>query len=266
VQASAVVVAAGPLASPKLLLQSVSPDFPDGLGNGRGLLGHFLHDHPKDWCVLELDRALPRLDQPLHLSRAPYTESAPLMGASLTIGPLSKWDRVLSAAGLTTTRFGLVTFSTMLPEASNYVRLHPDKRDQFGMPVLDIHIRYSEDVTRTIAATHERLGAILEQAGLRYTLDCPLERLVPGSSAHFAGAARMHSSPEYGVLNGWNRIHDVDNVLVVDASSFTTAVEKNPTLTAMALAARAADRLADDLRHGGLGRHTQRTHAVPSLR
>jgi choline dehydrogenase-like flavoprotein len=188
------------------------------------------------------------------------------MGASLTIGPLSKWDRVLSAAGLTTTRFGLVTFSTMLPEASNYVRLHPDKRDQFGMPVLDIHIRYSEDVTRTIAATHERLGGILEQAGLRYTLDCPLERLVPGSSAHFAGAARMHSSPEYGVLNGWNRIHDVDNVLVVDASSFTTAVEKNPTLTAMALAARAADRLADDLRHGGLGRHTQRTHAVPSLR
>jgi len=265
-QAGAVVVAAGPLASPKLLLQSVSSDFPEGLGNSRGLLGHYLHDHPKDWCVLELDRALPRLDQPLYLSRAPYAESRPLMAASMTIGPLSKWDRVLSVGGITTTQFGLVTFSTMLPEASNYVRLHPDKRDRFGMPVLDIRIQYSDDVTRTIAATHARLGAILEQAGLHYTLDCPLERLVPGSSAHYAGAARMHASPEYGVLDGWNRIHEVDNVAVVDASSFTTAVEKNPTLTAMALAARAADRLADDLRNHRLGQHSQRLHAVPSIR
>ena len=266
VAANAVVVAAGPLASPKLLLQSISNDFPAGLGNGQGLLGHFLHDHPKDWCVLELDSALPRLDQPLYLSRAPYAESPPLMGASLTIGPLSKWDRVLSLAGVTTTRFGLVTFSTMLPEAANYVRLHPDKRDRFGMPVLDIHIQYSSAVTRLIADTHDRLGAILEQAGLRYAINCPQERLVPGASAHYAGAARMHASPEYGVLDAWNRLHEVPNVAVVDASSFTTGVEKNPTLTAMALAARAADRLAHDLRYDELGKHTRRRHAVPSLR
>ena len=58
----------------------------------------------------------------------------------------------------------------------------------------------------------------------------------------------MHASRQYGVLDGWNRLHQVNNVAVVDASSFTTAVEKNPTLTAMALAARAADHLADDLK------------------
>jgi choline dehydrogenase-like flavoprotein len=264
--ANAVVVAAGPLASPKLLLQSSSNDFPAGLGNSHGVLGHFLHDHPKDWCILELDAALPRLDQPLYVSRAPYAESAPLMGASLTIGPLSKWDRVLSLAGVTTNRFGLVTFSTMVPEDTNYVRLHPDKRDRFGMPVLDIHIRYPTEVSHTVANSHERLGAILEQAGMRYSIDCPQERLVPGTSAHYAGAARMHASPAYGVLNEWNRLHEVDNVAVVDASSFTTAVEKNPTLTAMALAARAADRLAHDLRHDGLGKNPQHRHAVPSLR
>lgn len=265
-KANAVVVAAGPLASPKLLLQSVSRDFPSGLGNGYGLLGHFLHDHPKDWCVLELDRALPRLDQPLHLSRAPYAESPPLMGASVTFGPLSKWDRVLSLAGATTTRFGLVTFATMLPEAGNYVSLHPEKRDQFGMPVLEIHMRYGDEVAQTVTAAHARLRAILDQAGFNYTLTCPLDKLVPGASAHYAGAARMHSSPQYGVLNGWNRLHEVDNVAVVDASSFTTAVEKNPTLTAMALAARAADRLAHDLRHDEVRRENQHTHAVPSFR
>jgi choline dehydrogenase-like flavoprotein len=259
----AVVVAAGPLASPKLLLQSVSADFPNGLGNNHGVLGHFLHDHPKDWCVLEVDRPLPRLDQPLYLSRAPYADSPPLMGASITIGPLSKWDRVLSLGGATARQFGLVTFATMLPEASNYVSLHPEKRDQFGMPVLDIHMRYGEHVSQTIATTHARLRSILQDAGLRVSIKCELTRLVPGSSFHYAGAVRMHSSFQFGVLDGWNRLHDVDNVAVVDASAFTTAVEKNPTLTAMALAARAADRLAHDLKHDALRRAGQLPHAIP---
>jgi choline dehydrogenase-like flavoprotein len=60
----------------------------------------------------------------------------------------------------------------------------------------------------------------------------------------------MHRSPQYGMLDAWNRLHAVPNVLVCDASCFTTGAEKNPTLTAMALAARAADRLADDLKTG----------------
>src|SRR5207247_9155776 len=129
----------------------------------------------------------------------------------------SKWDRLLSVAGVSTNRFGLVTFATMLPQADNYVRLHPQKRDRFGTPVLDIHMRYGPDVSRLVAATHDPLGSILEPAGFRYEIECPIDRLVPGSSAHYAGAARMHSSPKYGVLDGWNRLHDVANVLVVDA-------------------------------------------------
>lgn len=263
--ASAVILAAGPLLSPKLLLQSVSSDFPDGLGNNHGVLGRFLHDHPKDWCVLELDRGLPRLDQPIYLSRAPYAQSAPLMAAQINFGPLSKWDRVLSFGGSTTRSFGLVTFATMLPEAHNRISLHPDKRDQFGMPILDIHMRYGEHVQQTVNDAHIRMRAILEAAGYRVRLECPKDKLVPGNSAHYAGAARMHASPEYGVLDGWNRVHEVPNVAVVDASSFTTAVEKNPTLTAMALAARAADRLADDLARGQLSARP-RHHAVPSVR
>ncbi len=246
-EADAVVLAAGPLASPKLLLQSVSGDFPDGLGNSYGVLGHFVHDHPKDWCVLELDRPLPRLDQPLHVTRAPYAESPALMAAAMTIGPLSKWDRVLSLGGATTNRFGLVTFSTMLPEEQNLVSLDPTRCDQFGMPMLDIHMRYRPEVARTIDDAHTRLLAMLARAGIQSHLECPMERLAPGNSAHYGGGVRMHASPNYGVLNRWNRLHEVDNVAVVDASSFTTAVEKNPTVTVMALAARAATRLSHDL-------------------
>jgi len=68
----------------------------------------------------------------------------------------------------------------------------------------------------------------------------------------------MHRSPEFGVVDPWNRLFDVPNVVVVDASSFTTSSEKNPTLTAMALAARAAERLAHDLKHGPVKRGSDR--------
>jgi choline dehydrogenase-like flavoprotein len=266
VTAQAVVVAAGPLASPKLLMQSTSHDFPDGLGNTNGVLGKYLHDHPKDWCVLHLDRGLPRLDQPLYLSRAPYAEAPPLMAAQVTFGPMAKWDRLLSFTGMNTNQFGLVTFATMLPEPANYIRLHPEKRDRFGMPVLDIHLRYGDDVMQTVARARQRLQVILEDAGFGVRIECPIERPVPGSSAHYGGAARMHSSAQYGVLNGWNRLHDASNVAVVDASSFTTAVEKNPTLTVMALASRAADRLADDLTGNSLELVTARKYAIPAVR
>jgi choline dehydrogenase-like flavoprotein len=266
VDAAAVVVAAGPIASPKLLLQSMTTDFPNGLGNTHGLVGRYLHDHPNDWCVLELDRPMPRLDQPLHLTRLPIAESPPLTAASLTIGPLSKWDRLLSGTGASSTRFGLVTFATMLPEERNYLRLHPQRRDKFGMPALDIHMQFGPEVTHAVEVAHERLIAILNSAGIRATLECPVERLIPGWSAHYGGAARMHASPAYGALDGWNRLHEVSNVAVVDASSFTTAVEKNPTLTAMALAARAADRLADDLIEGDVGRPSSNVHAVAAVR
>ncbi|HEX8966526.1 MAG TPA: GMC family oxidoreductase [Chloroflexota bacterium] len=264
--ADAVVVAAGPIASPKLLLQSVSDDFPLGLGNRHGVLGHYLHDHPKDWCVLTLDRPLPRLDQPLHLTRAPYAESSPLMGAAITIGPLEHWDRILSFAQVGTHRFGLVTFATMLPDERNFVGLDADRRDEFGMPLTTIHMRFAPEVAETVAASHMHLQSILEGAGIGSNLECPLDRLVPGAAAHYGGAVRMHASARYGMLDGWNRLHQVANVAVVDASSFTTGVEKNPTLTAMALAARAADRLARDMRAGALTRSGQGTYAVSALR
>ncbi len=91
---------------------------------------------------------------------------------------------------------------------------------------------------------------LLDEAGYRATLGPVEPSLYPGSIAHYGGAARMHASPEHGVVDAWNRVHDAANVLVCDAACFTTAAEKNPTLTVMAIAARAATRLADDLKRG----------------
>ena len=72
----------------------------------------------------------------------------------------------------------------------------------------------------------------------------------PGGSVNYAGSVRMHADPGFGALDAWNRLHDVPNVAVVDMACVTTNPEKNPTLTAMALAARAVNRLADDLAPG----------------
>ncbi len=247
--AAAFVVAAGPLASTRLLLSSTSNDFPNGLGNTNGLLGLYLHDHATGWAVLETERGLPRFGQSAYLTRAPYGESEPLLAASCTLGRSTgtRKEKILSFTPALTHSFGVVSFGTMIPVADNYVRLDPTAKDSFGVPALDVHINYLEHSGRTVAAAQERLIAILEAAGY----PCKLRDSVlspPGFSVHYAGTVRMHSSPLHGMLNGWNRLHAVNNVVVADASSFTTGVEKNPTLTAMALAFRASHRLGADLK------------------
>jgi choline dehydrogenase-like flavoprotein len=263
VAGAAVVVAAGPLGSTRLLLNSRSHDFPEGLGDTEGILGRFLHDHPNDWCTVELSRPLTRLVHAAYLTRAPHRSSVPLLAASFTFGPASPRDRIISTVTpIKAKTFGLVTFGTMVPTDRSYVRLHPEKKDELGLPQLDIHIRFDDDALRSIAAARKRMQAIMEAAGYRCTIHCTVPRLVPGSSAHYGGTVRMHSSPKHGMVDGWNRLHAVDNVAVVDASSFTTGVEKNPTLTAMALAARAAERLAHDLKTGSLGSRPGLAHAV----
>ena len=75
---------------------------------------------------------------------------------------------------------------------------------------------------------------------------------VPGSAIHEHGTCRMGADPAQSVLNGFNQMHEVDNVFVVDGSAFTAASEKNPTMTILALTWRATDYLAEELRSGNL--------------
>lgn len=247
---AAVVVAAGTLSSTKLLLDSMSADFPQGLGNTEGLLGRYLHDHAHGFCRLELDKPLPRLGQAAYLTRAPYRESTPLLAAACTIGNggAGKLDRLLSLAPVPGEEFSVITFGTMAPSADNYVAAHPNLRDDSGLPLLDVHLCYGDDVIQNAAKARERIVAILESAGHHAKIRDALTTLTPGSSVHYGGTVRMHESSKYGVLDAWNRMHAVPNTVVVDASCFTTGVEKNPTPTVMALAARAAGRLAADLK------------------
>lgn len=249
-EADAVVLAAGPLSSTKILLNSTSPDFPEGLGNTHGVLGHYLHDHPKEWWIIDLDKPISHLAQPAYLTRAAYSTSAPLMATQCVIGHASRGDRIRSLVSSRGHSLGVLVLGTMLPRRSNYVSIHGEMRDRFGQPLLDIQVNFGEEVLQNMAAAREQLTEIFARAGYRVTIREIGPQLEPGASVHYGGTVRMHHSPECGMLDAWNRLHAVPNVLVTDASCFTTGVEKNPTLTVMALAARAADRLANDLAGG----------------
>lgn len=248
IAASAVIVACGPLGSTKLLHNSACRDFPQGLGNSQGVLGRFLHDHPREWWSFELDRPLSHLAPSAYLTRLPYDASPPLLATSWTLGVASTRDRVRSRFGLKGTTVGVQMIGTMVPSAGCSAMPSATTKDEFGLPALDVNIHYSDAEVDNVVRARQHLMTVIDKAGCHGKLNHVEPSLFPGSVAHYGGSARMHADPQHGVVDAWNRIHDAASVLVCDAACFTTAAEKNPTLTVMALATRAAARLADDLK------------------
>jgi choline dehydrogenase-like flavoprotein len=241
----AVVLAAGAIDSTAILLRSRSADFPQGLGNERGLVGRYLHDHPREWWVAQTADPLPSLAHPVYFARAPYDASDPLMATSLTLGQTpSVADRVKSFYGGRTKVFGVQVFGTMVPTPDVGVHLS-EQADELAAPA--IILRYDGPTVTNLLGARQRLKDTLRDAGHDVEIPGPFHALKPGSSVHFGGSVRMHASAEFGVVDGWNRVHDAPDVVVCDTSCFTTAAEKNPVLTAMSIATRAADRLADEL-------------------
>jgi choline dehydrogenase-like flavoprotein len=246
--ASAVIVACGPLGSAKLLHNSVSGDFPEGLGNSQGLLGRFLHDHPREWWSFQMDRPRSFLSPAAYLTRLPYDSSPPLMATSWTLGTANVGDNIRSRFGLKGTAVGVQMIGTVIPTEGCVAKPSTTRKDEFGLPALDVCIHYTDAEVQNVIRARQHLMDLMADAGCRAVMGKTFETLYPGTIAHYGGTARMHADPRYGVTDAWNRIYDAPNVLVCDAACFTTAAEKNPTLTVMAIAARAATRLAHDLK------------------
>jgi choline dehydrogenase-like flavoprotein len=245
VRARAVVVAAGAIDSTVLLLRSVSADFPAGLGNNAGVVGRYLHDHPKEWWPAQPAPRMSALAHPMYLSREPFGTGEPLMATSLTFGLAS--HRLHTYLRTRPASFGVQVFGTMVPrpEVGVSIAEQAGADPVSGRPL--ISLRYDQQAMDNIFSARQRLSDLFSDAGLRVTMSGPFHPLTPGASIHFGGTVRMHRSPEFGVLDRWNRVHDAPNVLVCDSSCFTTGPEKNPTLTAMSIAARAADHLAGEM-------------------
>ncbi len=246
----AVIVAAGAINSAKILLQSVSADFPEGLGNTHGVLGRYLHDHPIGKVEIDLGTPMP-FDPAACLTRQPLDKTPPLYAAACLqwsgVGLLVRSLKHGQPGRLRTCGFNV--FGTMPPAPNNFVALDSSRRSDDGMPGLVLNVRHPVESGPALVRARDQLIALLDQAGLRPTMRAWFVDQV-GGAVHFAGTCRMHESPQFGMLNRWGRLHAVPNVVVADSAAFTTGPEKNPVLTAMALSARATDRLVEDMRNG----------------
>jgi choline dehydrogenase-like flavoprotein len=248
----AVVLAAGAVNSAQILLESAHADFPDGLGNTHGVLGRYLHDHPLGKLVIDLGKPMSMLPA-AYVTRAALDKARPLYAAACMqwSGAAALARSVLSGRPGKLDWIGFSVFGTMAPAEHDFVALDRNRPPVDGVAALTLHARHPREAGVVLDEARDDLVALLERAGWQ-----PRVRVWKveafGNSVHYGGTCRMHASPKFGVLDGWNRVHGVKNVVVGDSAAFTTGPEKNPALTGMALAARASERLATELTEGDL--------------
>jgi choline dehydrogenase-like flavoprotein len=143
-------------------------------------------------------------------------------------------------------------YGEVLPYKHNRVTVDGTPKDRYGIPTSRIEYTIGDNEKKMLAEMYDMAESVFK--GMKAEM-LPFERgsIDPfGSAIHEHGTCRMGDDPKRSALNGFNQMHDVKNVFVVDGSSFTTASEKNPTLTILALAWRATDYLADQMRQGSV--------------
>ena len=139
----------------------------------------------------------------------------------------------------------------VLPRYENYVKLDPTVKDAWGIPVLNFHCKYGENEYNMAKDAVETIGEVCHNAGFE-VLHRTDKMFPPGYSIHEQGTARMNDDPKKGVVNQWNQSHDVKNLFITDASVFPCAGWQNPTMTMCALAMRASEYLADQMKKGNV--------------
>ena len=279
VRARTVVVAASAMDSTRILLNSRSRRHPAGLGNGNDQLG-------RNYCEQVRFHRFGFLPQ---LFGQGYTNDDGIGGGHVYIPRFNHrltgldyvggfgiqlWGNGCQTTGVNVAErlpgheFGagfkrrvrerypalaaLHPYGEILPRPDNRVTVDEARTDRYGVPLMNIDVTFGDNERRMVRHMHEVADEILHTAGAEMVPSSPDEHDPPGAAIHEHGTVRMGDDPARSVLNRFNRMHEVDNVLVVDGSSFTSASEKNPTLTILALAWRAGDHLADELRSGRL--------------
>jgi choline dehydrogenase-like flavoprotein len=259
-KARIVCVAANSIESPRLLLNSASAKFPDGLANSSGQVGknYMRHTTGSVYAVF---------DKPVHFYRgttmagivqdeARHDPSRgfvggyeletlalglPFMAAFLNPGG---WGRSFTAALDAYDRMaGMWIVGEDMPQTANAVTLHKELKDKYGMPVPDV--RFSDHPNDTAMRNHayKQGMALYKAVGATQVYPTP-----PYPSTHNLGTNRMSEKPQDGVCNKWGQTHDVANLFISDGSQFTTGAAENPTLTIVTLAIRQADYIAEQMK------------------
>ena len=150
------------------------------------------------------------------------------------------------------TSINLVGFGEVLPRFDNFIAIDPKVVDAFGIPVLRITMTWGENEKAMIPDMAVAATQMLESAGAKNIQPFTVLDRIPGYGIHEMGTARMGRDRKTSVLNEFLQTHDIDNLYVMDASSFVSGGCQNPTLTIMALAVRGCDHLMEEMKRGNV--------------
>ena len=270
--ARVVFLCASTLNSTAILLNSRPARFPEGLGNDSGELGHNLMDHHNGGGATASYSGL--LDRYYRGRRAtsmyiPRFRNVATAEPAFTRGYAyevytnrADWTRGVEGAGFgaafkdSITRPGewrLYTegYGETLPYHDNRMWLAPDDVDGFGIPKVHVSMGYRENEKRMARQMMDDAVEMLAAAKLE-DIKGFNHPVTPGSVIHEMGTARMGRDPATSVLNAWNQLHAVPNVFVTDGSCMPSSPPQNPSLTYMALTARAVDHAVEQLKRGAI--------------
>lgn len=258
-KARIVAVAGNSIESPRLLLNSASSQFPDGLANSSGQVG-------KNYMRHTTGSVYGIFDKPVHMYRGTtmagiirdearndpsrgfvggyeletLSLGLPFMAAFLNPGG---WGRSFTTALTTTTIWPACGSSAKTCRASkNRITLHADLKDEHGMAVADVHFDDHANYTAMRDHAYKQGSALYAAVGATRTFPTP-----PYPSTHNLGTNRMSEKAADGVVNKHGQAHDIKNLFVSDGSQFTTGGAENPTLTIVSLAIRQADYIAEQM-------------------
>ncbi len=272
VKARVVVLGASTLESCRILLNSKSTRFAQGLGNSSGTLGQYLFDqfYVKNVVTAVVPEArggkggrglmggggyVPRFRNLQRNDRKFLRGYAWDFGGGFTPSPrylpLYGEELLKEMNELQGTGFSLTTMGEALPRKENFVRIQPDVKDEWGIPSLHITQKYGDNEYAMAKDSMETASELCTDAGFQ-VIAAHSQMVPPGESIHELGTVRMGADPKSSVLNGWNQSHDVRNLFVVDGSSFVCGGVQNPTLTILALSMRASEYILDQRRKGAL--------------
>jgi choline dehydrogenase-like flavoprotein len=266
--AKVIVIAAATLESTRILLNSRSPRFPNGVGNSSGVLGHYLMDH---FTVQGAGGEIASLKSP---EREPIGnpcgylipkyantdghENGKFLRGYRFSGGVSQelYSQAFSVPGFGRTwrekvrreipyHFSIGAQGECLPRFDNFVELDPETKDAWGIPVLRISASYGENEHAMAKAMRRDITDVLDAMHVKNATSPNDNLSVFGKNIHECGTARMGSDSKKSVLNAYNQVHDVKNIFVTDGAAFVTQGCYEPTLTIMAISVRAADYIID---------------------
>jgi choline dehydrogenase-like flavoprotein len=271
--AKIVFVCASALNSTWILMNSATDIWPGGLGSSSGALGHNVMDHHYMLGAQGLVEGyedkyyygrrangfyIPRFanlfgDKRNFLRGYGYQGSASRTGWSRDVAELNigaELKEALTEPGAW--YIGSTGFGEILPYHENKVTLDKTMKDKWGLPVLSMDAELKENELKMRKDMVQELVAMFEAAGVKNITSWDSKMYAIGQGIHEMGTARMGRDPKTSVLNGHNQVWDAPNVFVTDGACMTSSACQNPSLTYMALTARAADFAVNELRKGNL--------------